>query len=121
VATVTALVNCPEGQQVQVRASLAQHGVFGQGVGVGECTGGLERYEVTAPAQGRARFVEEPAHAEANAIAPTTAQTSTTSILHAINVSSRCRQEICSGFWNNRARRAKPSHIHLECASRLSG
>ena len=41
---------------------------IGQGVSVGECTGGVERYEVTAPAQGRAQSGEEPAHAEANAI-----------------------------------------------------
>jgi alpha-tubulin suppressor-like RCC1 family protein len=68
VATVTALVNCPEGQQVQVRASLTQDGVFGQGVGVGFCTGGLERYEVTVPAHGRAGFVEGPAQGEADAI-----------------------------------------------------
>jgi hypothetical protein len=68
VATVTALVNCEEGDQVQVRVSVTQGSTVGHGVGLGACTGGLEGYEVTVPAQGRAFFTTGPAHAEADAI-----------------------------------------------------
>jgi alpha-tubulin suppressor-like RCC1 family protein len=68
VATVTALVNCEEGDQVQVRVSLTQGSTVGHGDGIGACTGGLEGYEVTVPAQGRAFFTTGPAHAEADAI-----------------------------------------------------
>jgi hypothetical protein len=68
VATVTALVNCAEGDQVQVRVSLTQGSTVGYGVGIGACTGGLEGYEVTVPAHGRASFTTGPAHAEADAI-----------------------------------------------------
>jgi len=36
-------------------------------VGVGECTGGIEHYPVTVPAQGRNPFIEGPAAVEAEA------------------------------------------------------
>jgi len=68
IATVTALVNCPEGQHVQVRLSLSQGGVSGEGVAAGACTGGLARFEVTLPSRGRAGFAPGPAQAEAEAV-----------------------------------------------------
>jgi hypothetical protein len=68
VTTVTALVNCAEGDQVQVRVSVTQGSTVGYGIGVGACTGGLEGYDVTVPAHGRASFTTGPARAEADAI-----------------------------------------------------
>jgi alpha-tubulin suppressor-like RCC1 family protein len=68
VAEVTALVNCPAGQSVQVQVSLTQGESSGQGIGVGTCTGGLDRYEVTVPANGRGSFIPGSALAEADGI-----------------------------------------------------
>jgi alpha-tubulin suppressor-like RCC1 family protein len=68
VARVTILANCPEGQQVQVNASLTQGEVVGHGNTVGACTGALERYEMTLPAHGSARFEPGDAVVEAEAI-----------------------------------------------------
>jgi hypothetical protein len=68
VATVTALGLCEAGAQVQIRVELIQGAVSGHGITAGRCTGALERYEVTVPAQGRAGFVAGPATAVADAI-----------------------------------------------------
>jgi alpha-tubulin suppressor-like RCC1 family protein len=68
VATVTALASCEDGARVQVRVRLIQGATSGHGIAIGQCTGALERYEVTVPAHGRAAFVEGAATAEAEAI-----------------------------------------------------
>jgi len=68
VATVTALALCEAGAEVQIRIELIQGAASGHGITVGRCTGALERYEVTVPAQGRAGFVAGAATAEADAI-----------------------------------------------------
>jgi alpha-tubulin suppressor-like RCC1 family protein len=68
VATVTALVNCPEDQIVQVRVTVTQGTSSGQGLTAAACTGMLSRYPVTVPAHGRHSFGAGPAHAEADAI-----------------------------------------------------
>jgi alpha-tubulin suppressor-like RCC1 family protein len=67
VARVTILANCPEGERVQVNASLTQGDVVGRGTTVGACTGELERYEMIVPAHGRGRFEPGPAVVEAEA------------------------------------------------------
>lgn len=56
VATVTILATCDDGQQLHVEVALTQGSVSGRGHGIGECTGGLARYPVTVPAQGRPPF-----------------------------------------------------------------
>jgi hypothetical protein len=68
VATVIALVACPEDQQLELRISLYQGAAFGEGRAVEACTGQLERYPVTVPAQGPAGFEPGPAEAEAEGI-----------------------------------------------------
>jgi hypothetical protein len=65
---VTALALCEAGAEVQIRIELIQGAASGHGITVGRCTGALERYEVTVPAQGRAGFVAGAATAEADAI-----------------------------------------------------
>ena len=67
VATVTALVNCPAGQQVRIEIGLTQGNASGQGRVVGVCHGGLERYPVMVPSQGPDRFAPGPAQAKADA------------------------------------------------------
>ena len=68
VATVTALLNCPEDQQAKVEITLRQGSAVGHGIGMRKCAGGLEEYEFTVPAQGRESFVAGPAEAQAEAI-----------------------------------------------------
>jgi hypothetical protein len=68
VAEVTALMNCPEGAQVQVEITVTQNGVTGQGNGVGKCTGALEEYALTVPAHGRHGFEPGAAVASADAV-----------------------------------------------------
>jgi hypothetical protein len=65
VATVTVLATCAEGQRLHVEVALTQGAASGQGVGGGACTGGVERYPVTVPAQGRDPFGQGPAVVEA--------------------------------------------------------
>jgi alpha-tubulin suppressor-like RCC1 family protein len=67
VSTVTILATCEAGQRLHVDVTLIQGAVSGHGVGAGECTGGLEGYPVTVPAQGRNPFIEGPAAVEAEA------------------------------------------------------
>jgi alpha-tubulin suppressor-like RCC1 family protein len=67
VTTVTVVATCEAGQQLHVDVTLTQDAASGHGVGHGECTGGLERYEVTVPAQGRNPLIEGPAAVEAEA------------------------------------------------------
>jgi alpha-tubulin suppressor-like RCC1 family protein len=68
VATVTILGACEEGQQLHVEVTLTQGAVTGHGNGVGECTGGLTRYEVTVPAHGRDGWTEGSGTVSADAI-----------------------------------------------------
>jgi hypothetical protein len=68
VATVTALVNCPAGDLVQVRVSLTQSAVSGHGVGFGRCTGAIAQIPVTVAAAGRTGFTAGTAQAEADAV-----------------------------------------------------
>ena len=65
-AEVTALVNCPEGAHFRVRVRLRQDGAKGDGHAEGKCEGGLDRVAVHISADGRARFDE--GAAEANAV-----------------------------------------------------
>src|SRR5262249_61662043 len=65
VATVTALVACPEDQQVKLTVVLTQGEAFGEGRAVEACTGRLERYPVTVPAHGPTFFEAGPAEATA--------------------------------------------------------
>ena len=51
-----------------MRVTLTQGESSGQGIGVGACTGGLDRYEVTVPANGRGAFIPGSAVAEADAV-----------------------------------------------------
>ncbi|MSQ06944.1 MAG: hypothetical protein EXR54_09755 [Dehalococcoidia bacterium] len=48
--------------------TLTQGSVSGRGVGVGKCTGGIERYPVTVPAQGPNPFLEGTAEVETQAL-----------------------------------------------------
>ena len=68
VNTVTILANCEAGQRLHVEVVLTQGTVSGNGVGSGECTGGLERYPVTVPAQGRDGFIAGPAQVTAEVV-----------------------------------------------------
>ena len=68
VATVTALVACPEDQQVRLWISLNQGEAGGEGRAVEACTGQLERYPVEVHAHGRAFFEPGPAEAEAEGV-----------------------------------------------------
>ena len=68
VSTVTILATCEAGQRLHVDVTLVQGAVSGHGIGAGECTGGLERYPVTVPAQGRNGFIEGPAQVLAEAV-----------------------------------------------------
>ena len=68
VVTVTALVSCPVGSHVHVRATLIQGAVVGHGVGVGACADRLERYEITIAAHGKTGFAPGPGEAEAEAV-----------------------------------------------------
>ena len=68
VARVTALMNCPEGAQVEVAITVTQDGVSGQGHAVGKCTGALEEYPVTVAALGRHGFEPGAAVATADAV-----------------------------------------------------
>ena len=67
VATVTALVNCPVGQQVHIDIGLTQGSASGRGHAVGICQGALERYPVVVPSQGAQGFAEGRAQAAADA------------------------------------------------------
>jgi alpha-tubulin suppressor-like RCC1 family protein len=68
VARVTALMNCPEGAQVEVAITVTQDGVSGAGNGIGKCTGALEEYPVAVPALGRHGFEPGTAVATADAV-----------------------------------------------------
>jgi len=68
VAVVTALANCPAGDQVHLEVQLTQGGTFGQGHAEGTCTGGLNGYPVTVPAHGSAGFQTGAALAQADAV-----------------------------------------------------
>jgi alpha-tubulin suppressor-like RCC1 family protein len=65
VSTVTIVATCEAGQRLHVEVNLIQGGVSGHGIGTGECTGGLERYPVTVPAQGRNGYSDGPAQVSA--------------------------------------------------------
>jgi len=67
-STVTILANCEAGQRLHVDVTLTQGTAVGHGVGSGKCTGGLEDYPVTVPAQGRDGFTAGPAQASAQAL-----------------------------------------------------
>jgi len=68
VATVTALLNCPEDQQAKVEITLQQGSAVGNGIGMRKCAGGIARYEFTVPARGREPFVAGPAEVQAEAV-----------------------------------------------------
>ena len=68
VTTVTVVATCEAGQRLFFDVDLAQGTASGHGAGSGACTGGLERYEVTVPAQGRDPFLNGPAQVSAKAI-----------------------------------------------------
>jgi len=68
VSTVTILATCEDGQRLQVEVVLVQGEVSGHGVGSGKCTGGLEGYPVTVPAQGRDGFIVGPGEVSAEAV-----------------------------------------------------
>jgi alpha-tubulin suppressor-like RCC1 family protein len=68
VSTVTILANCEAGRRLHVEVVLTQGAVSGHGVGSEECTGGLERYPVTVPAQGRDGYIDGPAQVSAEAV-----------------------------------------------------
>lgn len=68
VATVTALVNCPAGDLVQVQVSLTQGAVSGNGVGFGHCTGAITQISAKVVAAGKTGFTEGPADAKADAV-----------------------------------------------------
>ena len=57
VTTVTVLAICAEGQLLQFGVTLTQGTVVGHGFGAAQCTGGLARYAVIVPAQGRHPFL----------------------------------------------------------------
>jgi alpha-tubulin suppressor-like RCC1 family protein len=65
---VTILANCEEGRQLHVDVTLAQGLVSGHGIGVGECTGRLERYPVTVSTQGSDGFTEGSGEVSAEAL-----------------------------------------------------
>jgi alpha-tubulin suppressor-like RCC1 family protein len=67
VTTVTVIATCEEGQRLFFDVKLDQGAASGHGAGAGACTGGLERYEVTVPAQGRDPFRNGPAEVSAKA------------------------------------------------------
>jgi alpha-tubulin suppressor-like RCC1 family protein len=68
VATVQIIAACEVGQQLHVNVTLTQGAESGRGVGVGECSGGVERFPVTVAAQGRSPFVDGPAVVNAEAL-----------------------------------------------------
>jgi alpha-tubulin suppressor-like RCC1 family protein len=68
VTTVTVVATCEEGQWLHIDVTLTQEAVSGRGIATGQCTGGLTRYPVLVPAQGRYPFVAGPAIAAAEAI-----------------------------------------------------
>jgi alpha-tubulin suppressor-like RCC1 family protein len=68
VATVHVLATCEAGQRLHVMVNLTQGAVSGHGVGDEACTGGLEPYAVTVPAQGRNGFLAGPATVEADGL-----------------------------------------------------
>lgn len=68
VATVTVLATCTDGAQVHLTVSITQGNAFGEGKGVGKCTGNPGRYPVTVPAQGPTSFEPGPAQVSGKAI-----------------------------------------------------
>jgi hypothetical protein len=68
ISNVTVLATCEAGQQLHVEVTLTQGAASGFGVGQGQCTGGLEAYLVTVPAQGNDPFAEGSAQVEAAAL-----------------------------------------------------
>ena len=68
VTTVTVVATCDAGQRLFIDVNLTQGTASGRGSGTGECTGGLERYPVTVPAQGRDPFLPGPAQVSAEAV-----------------------------------------------------
>jgi alpha-tubulin suppressor-like RCC1 family protein len=68
VTTVTVIATCEEGQRLFFDVDLTQGAASGRGFGTGECTGALERYEVTVPALGRDAFLDGPAEVSAKAV-----------------------------------------------------
>lgn len=68
VATVTALINCPSELQAKIEITLRQGSAVGRGTGMRACSGGLDGYEFTVPAQNRESFTAGPADAQAEAV-----------------------------------------------------
>ena len=68
VTTVNILAVCEEGRQLFVDVAITQGAAAGVGSGHGNCTGALENYPVTVPAQGPNRFITGPAQVQADAI-----------------------------------------------------
>jgi alpha-tubulin suppressor-like RCC1 family protein len=67
VATVEIVATCEPAQRLHVDVTVTQGDVSGRGVGEGECVGGIARYPVTVPAQGRDPFAAGPAVVQAQA------------------------------------------------------
>lgn len=67
-ATVIVLATCTEGAQAHLTVSITQGDAFGEGNGIGQCTGNPGRYPITVPAQGSARFVPGSAEVHGEAI-----------------------------------------------------
>lgn len=65
VTTVTVVASCEAGQRLFFDVNLDQGAASGHGAGSGACTGALERYELTVPAQGRDPFLIGPAQVSA--------------------------------------------------------
>jgi hypothetical protein len=69
VADVTVVATCEAGRRLLFDVSLTQGEASGRGSGTGKCTGQLERYPVTVPAQGRDSFLEGAAEVSAEGAA----------------------------------------------------
>ena len=67
VTTVKIIATCAEGDHLHVNVTLSQGSASGFGVGQGECTGRLEKYPVTVPAEGRDGFFAGAARVQAEA------------------------------------------------------
>ncbi len=67
VVTVTIIATCAAGDYLHVNVAVVQGSASGSGVGQGPCTGHLDNYPVTVPAQGFDGFTSGPAQAQATA------------------------------------------------------
>src|SRR5207248_1440897 len=65
VTTVNIVATCAAGGHLLVNVTLSQGAVSGSGSGQGDCTGKLEKYPVTVPAQGSDGFTAGPARLDA--------------------------------------------------------